>query len=400
MKRAEADRMGWMTGMMLGLCLSFTASAQTPQEYELVVICGTAAQPQTTPKPGAIPEPATIGLLLIGLLLAVGLRKRVRRHHLSLFVITLLCAGSLFLLGQTSLPETFFLIKPGSGGGIVTVDGTTTHDPTMLKSGLEFVNGRSYMLRARPEPDSTFSGWKKNGMPVTSPAYVQPGERIAADFSVIPDNERQLRLQLSPNDLFASEAKDVTITVDLSHEQQSEIARVIWQIVDFDGNVLTVLGELKDDGNPAHGDDAANDGMFSATVNLGFPVKQHVYVNVRVYSGNDESHAQTVTLPVYNHLTHAEFTGLLQTIDEAQTEYRRLKASMGNETAVAQVVDVLRKKPDVIEVGNERPGGSIWILYNPGIIGGLHIEGAKTRGLLLNCDEACEKKKRNKRKLV
>ena len=141
------------------------------------------------------------------------------------------------------------------------------------------------------------------------------------------------------------------------------------------GNVLEALGELTDDGNPAHGDERAGDGIFSFQKMLAFPAKEHVYLNVLVSLTDQPPLSQTTTLPVFEHLTDAEFNGLLQVLDQAKAEYLRIAQVSGEEEAIAQTQAFLRNQADVIEAGKETPGQSIWVLYGSGILGGLHLPG-------------------------
>lgn len=200
--------------------------------------------------------------------------------------------------------------------------------------------------------------------------------------------DNPLRIRLYPDILFLGEKEEIKIIVMSGLQSALRIEKVVLQEVDETGKVIAPIGEFFDDGNPNSGDEKARDGIF--TLRKTFLENAEVipqggstevatrYLKFLVNPGMPDEMSRTVPLKIYRHLTQEEWDRQDQVQAQAGAEYRRLEKTVGKEAAIKQVLRFIARQPNVLAAG-KTAGGSIWIEFVSGELGGLHISEPGTR---------------------
>lgn len=141
--------------------------------------------PLPTHPPSTIPEPATLVLMGLGVVLILGAVKRTHPNHTSrgghgmkLWNLLLLSCMSLVVLTGSATAATVTVTKQGPGDGTVQSDGIDCgSDCTEVYPDESLV-----FLKATPNADSLFKGWLVDGQPQQGALVIKNDMTVTAIF--------------------------------------------------------------------------------------------------------------------------------------------------------------------------------------------------------------------------
>ncbi|MCH7471596.1 hypothetical protein IIA79_01395 [bacterium] len=190
---------------------------------------------------------------------------------------------------------------------------------------------------------------------------------------------------LSPSGAFVDAPADVTFWLGLDASLGGPIAAEIVE-VDESGEVLSVLGNLADDGDPASGDELAGDRIFSHLAALDSPVERTTQYQARITFDTGERDqtllSEAVEMQFFMDITEERAAAIESQIDEAGDQLATLADSMSVEDAALQLAADLNEDPTVADAGTTGSGRGVWwdTMEGIGCVVYIHAEGERGGG--------------------
>lgn len=183
---------------------------------------------------------------------------------------------------------------------------------------------------------------------------------------------------VNPDALFINEPATVTIRAVVPYDQTQGTPPVTLQRVDGSGNLLTNEGSLTDDGNLANGDEIKGDGIFSIRKVFSSAQAERIRLRIALQQGVLVINSKVFFLDVFAHLTDTELNAIKTLQANAEQFYKAFVGS--KQDARNATLALITQSTDVLQAGLSENGNGIWILYKSGVLGGLVLNAANTRG--------------------
>jgi hypothetical protein len=199
-----------------------------------------------------------------------------------------------------------------------------------------------------------------------------------------PDLEFLSSIHASPDVVFLNESTQLSFRVAIENNPNHYKNSVkLWRL-DENNNPVSILTTLADDGNVSKGDDIASDGIYSGASTVSESqagaLRVRVSTDVLVSSSVVTAYSDIVKIPALAHLTDSQFAALLAMPDLTLQKFNTLKSSSNEDTAKSKTVEWLRSLPEVSSSGIAESGKGIWYVLHPGVLGGIFLHPAGTRG--------------------
>jgi hypothetical protein len=205
-------------------------------------------------------------------------------------------------------------------------------------------------------------------------------QRISYDIRLFTSMAQVNPIQsvsITPDVVFLGTSTPVTVRALVPY-QQSAIPTVTLVRVDAAGNVLGTEGVLVDNGNLAQGDEIQGDGLFSMIKTYSPTQTEDYRLRIRMVVNTSENLSAQFLLRFLEALTNAQLTDIVNTQQTLQQLYT---STPGDKNAKLQaVLDALAQDPDIIQFGTSESSNGVWMLHEPGILGGLLLNPDGTRG--------------------
>lgn len=183
---------------------------------------------------------------------------------------------------------------------------------------------------------------------------------------------------INPDALFINEPATVTIRAIVPYDQTQGPPPVTLQRVDTSGNLLATEGSLTDDGNLSNGDEIKGDGIFSMRKVFSSAQAERIRLRIALQQGVLVINSKVFFLDVFAHLTDAELNAIKTLQANAEQFYKAFVGS--KQDARNATLALITQSVDVLQAGLSENGNGIWILYKSGVLGGLVLNPANTRG--------------------
>jgi hypothetical protein len=224
-------------------------------------------------------------------------------------------------------------------------------------------------------PDNVLSPGEKTSIVLhfqnANSSAITYGLRLYA--SSLPVNPVQ-DVTITPDVIFVGPATQVTIRALVPYTGPAPTVELLR--VDASGNVLGVEGTLVDNGSLAAGDEIQGDGLFS--MRKAFQGAQPETIHFKIHVVNPNALSSAFLLRIVNALTDQQLNDIVSTQQTLQQLYQNTPGTPAQK--LAAVLAALGQDPDVIQYGQSDSGNGVWILHQPGILGGLLLNPDGTRG--------------------
>lgn len=191
-------------------------------------------------------------------------------------------------------------------------------------------------------------------------------------------------LYASPDVIFLNEPTRLIFRIAIANNPNHHKDSVRILRLDESNNVLNILTALADDGNVLNGDDIASDGIYSGSVLLSEAqagtLRVRASTDILVSSSILTAYSDIVNIGMLAHLTDNEFARLLAMPDQTLQKFETLGSSNNEDVARVMTVEWLRSLPEVSSAGIAESGKGIWYVLHPGVLGGIILHPAGTRG--------------------
>ena len=221
---------------------------------------------------------------------------------------------------------------------------------------------------------------------------------------VEPTTEESIgELSINPSGIFVNAFSQITfrLTVPAAVDLKDSTIKVIK--LDSENKPAGDVGFLYDNGNLGNGDEIVGDNVYSGIFWITQPDAGELKLRATAVvesQGNKEGNSNSVSLKIFTDLTSAEFAGIINTQNAAETKLvQYLNGNSDNiESAMDQVAQWLQSQ-SAITSAVKQGTTSIEIKYNSGVYGGLivSVEGANgkidTRGGVISKDDRKKSRK-------
>ncbi|WP_248929563.1 S-layer homology domain-containing protein [Paenibacillus hamazuiensis] len=180
----------------------------------------------------------------------------------------------------------------------------------------------------------------------------------------------------SVDSIYAAEESDVIFRVTLDG---AETVNASVYKVDDNGNAISMITSLYDDGSIAHGDSLKEDGIYSGKATLNESAEG--YIRLRAFTGDVPSSA-VFKLSVISHFTDEQLAKAESIANDTQAKLDQMIGQYGDsQKAKEETVTWLQTQAEVQSAGISGTGGSIWYVLNSGILGGISSAPENTKAL-------------------
>ncbi|HKO44896.1 MAG TPA: hypothetical protein VJU84_16585 [Pyrinomonadaceae bacterium] len=183
---------------------------------------------------------------------------------------------------------------------------------------------------------------------------------------------------VNPDALFINEPAVVTIRAVIPYDPAGGTPPATLQRVDNSGNVLATEGSLTDDGNLSNGDEIKGDGIFSLRKVFSSAQAERIRLRIALQQGVLVINSKVFFLDVFAHLTDAELNAIKTLQANAEQFYKNFVGS--KQDARNATLALITQDPNVLQAGLSENGNGIWILYKSGVLGGVMLNPANTKG--------------------
>ena len=175
-----------------------------------------------------------------------------------------------------------------------------------------------------------------------------------------------------PDGGFVGEQTLVTVTTQIQPGADINPSSLSLLQYGDDYRITNDLGSLYDDGT--HGDSQAGDDIFTTQVPFLEYVKSilHLRVAAETISGGDQIYSDFFDVSIFEHITDAEFTAILEIHDAAKQRFEGYIAQdFDVELALEKTAAWIRLQPEVVQANVFLAAFNISIIYECGVIGGV-----------------------------
>jgi hypothetical protein len=180
-------------------------------------------------------------------------------------------------------------------------------------------------------------------------------------------------LTVNPDALFVGETQKVIIRAQIPYDVMQLPPLVTLHRIDTNGTVISIEGQLTDDGDLNNSDEIAGDGILSIRKSFYSDVQQSIRLQIAVQQSNQVFLSQTFLLPVFSHLTDAQVTNILIIQETALQHFQVLMSTTNIEAAATMVLGQLRSDTNILQAEISGSGDGIWLQYVSGVLGALSL---------------------------
>lgn len=175
-------------------------------------------------------------------------------------------------------------------------------------------------------------------------------------------------LSPAPNIGLTDSDNDVVFTIGLAESAGSLLSAELVE-VDGEGNQLAVIGELWDDGDEAHGDQAASDSILSAktTINRANEGLYYFRANITLDDGGTVSfNSNTTWVELRREITDERLDEIAAQLHDFSEQLGTMRETMTPAEADAEMVELLRADPGISEAGIKLDDAGVWYTTSEG----------------------------------
>lgn len=178
---------------------------------------------------------------------------------------------------------------------------------------------------------------------------------------------------ISPNSVFVNVATDIRICASILPNPNMDENSVTVIEVDRNGNEISEICQLFDDGNlSSHGDEIKGDGVFSNITTFNKGTASDIYLRVKANTTESEgtvtAYSSISSFFIVDEIDNATISEILSTHEIGENKYMELAASLPKDQAIAQTIEFLKAKENVASVVTTE-SNDICITYTSGLVG-------------------------------
>ena len=282
-------------------------------------------------------------------------------------------------------PPTLTVLTPPNGATVSAPSVTITGTATDLLSGTNAVTCQTTpaVLSGSSFTCSATLILGPNSIPVR--AVDNAGNAVQTNLTIQRINTSPGQDQLvrngtaRPNGIFINEPTMVTFTAQVGIASNLIVSSVTLIEYDSSYNPIATLGRMYDDGT--HGDALPGDNIFTVQFAVNQPTRTTFHFSVSALYGTSVIYSPFFTLNVVPHITDAEFAPLVTIPNQGEGQYQSyVSGGLSPLDARNKTITWLMSQPSVLQAGASESGLGIWILYRSGLLGGIQLNPANTKG--------------------
>lgn len=178
---------------------------------------------------------------------------------------------------------------------------------------------------------------------------------------------------ISPNSVFVNVATDVRICASILPNPNLDENSVTVIEVDKNGNEISEICQLFDDGNlSSHGDEIKGDGVFSTITTFNRGTAGDIYLRVKANTtepvGTVTAYSAICRFFVVAEIEDETIQEIFDTHSAGEDKYNELAATLSKDEAIAQTIEFLKSQSNVA-AAVITPSNDICITYSSGLKG-------------------------------
>lgn len=187
-----------------------------------------------------------------------------------------------------------------------------------------------------------------------------------------------------PSGFFTGAPVDVVVSIGIRTKNIVPSSVTLWEVTST-GDTVGKIGPMVDNGDTTNPtcDEIQDDGVYSTCVSMqsASPVAKHLRVSLQVAV---EGALYTVFSPIVPiEIVEPLSTADCQSLHQVQKDARALfqaESAAGKPNPAAAVVSMLKASPLVSDAGMNSDGFGVWTEFTNGVLGGINVSPAGTRG--------------------
>jgi len=185
---------------------------------------------------------------------------------------------------------------------------------------------------------------------------------------------------VAPDGFPVNTSTQVNFTAAVPYSVGEPVPLVELVQVSSSGDIISVEGQMVDDGNLSLGDEIEGDGVFSFRKTYTILQPSDVLLRVKANLNGQVFYSDVFILTAFNPITDNEATTINDIQVNAEQLYYQLLPTKGKAQALVAVVAFLKTQSFVQNAGISEGANSVWIKYINGMEGGISFNPPGTRG--------------------
>ena len=229
---------------------------------------------------------------------------------------------------------------------------------------------------------------KEGDNKITVTAYDKGGNMGTDEIFVVYNKEVVFveEPKTNPDNIYKDDPPvNVVVTAKIKAESEKDIGSVKLYKVDEKGEIVKLIGDMKDDGKVSQtGDDIPGDGTFSYKGKFSSKTKDPIYLRVvsKLKGSKTSGMSGVFKIIVVESLSQnaqQQIDNLNQQVTDLQSQLEQQQASQ--QEIANQINDLVGQQPGIAANGISQQGQGVWWVYeNTCIPGGILINPPNTRG--------------------